>query len=387
MTIRRMIFNETSYFGPGARRMLPEEIGKRHLKKAFVVTDKELLEHNVTQLVLNTLESAGIPYITYDDVKPNPTIQNVQRGVDKYRASDTDFIIAVGGGSAIDTAKGIGIIMNNPEFYDVRSLYGLSPTKNRSVPVIALPTTAGTAAEVTINYVITDLSIPKKYPCIDPNDLPILAIVDPELMVSQPKGLTASVGMDALTHAIEGYIAKDAWEMSDMFGLKAISLISRHLETAVSRPVDIAARDGMGVAQYIAGMGFSNVGLGLVHAMAHQLGAYYNIAHGVANALLLPYIMEYNAPAVEEKFRDIAIAMGVEEAKAMTGREASYAAVNAVRALSIRIGIPQKLSEIGIKEEDLPVLAASAMKDPCISGNPRDPSIDEVLGLFRAAYA
>lgn len=387
MAVRRMIFNETSYFGPGSRAVLSAELTRRGFRRAFVVTDRELMKYNVAQRVLSQLEAVNIPYTVYDDVKPNPSVQNVQNGVEKFEASGCDVIIAVGGGSSIDTAKGIGVIVENPEFSDVVSLYGESPTKNRSVPIIAIPTTAGTAAEVTINYVITDETIPKKYPCIDPNDLPILAIVDPELMASQPKKLTASVGMDALTHAIEGYIAKDAWEMSDMFALKAIELIAEHLEHAVFYPDDMDARGGMGLAQYLAGMAFSNVGLGLVHAMAHQLGAYYDIAHGTANALLLPYVMQFNAPAAAGKFRDIAVAMGVEGVNEMDDDGASFAAVEAVKGLSLRIGIPQKLVDIGVQEKDLPTLTVAAMKDPCFAGNPKDAAYEDVLGLFKKAYA
>jgi len=382
----RIVLNETSYFGPGAISVLPDEIGHRNFKKAFVVTDKDLVKFGVAKKVTDVLVQAGISYELYDNVKPNPTIENVQTGVKKLAASGADVIIAIGGGSSIDTAKGIGIIANNPDFGNVKSLEGVAATKAKSVPIIAIPTTAGTAAEVTINYVITDEQAVKKMVCVDPNDIPIIAVVDPELMLSMPKGLTASTGMDALTHAIEGYITRGAWTMTDMFELKAIELIATHLEKAVNEPGNIEARDGMALAQYIAGMGFSNVGLGIVHSMAHPLGAFYDTPHGVANALLLPYVMEYNAPATGEKYRSVAKALGVANVDTMNQEAYRKAAVDAVCALSKRINIPQKLSEIGVKEKDLPQLAKSAFADVCTPGNPRDTNEAEILALYQKAF-
>lgn len=382
----RIVLNETSYFGPGAISVLPDEIGRRNFKKAFVVTDKDLVKFGVAKKVTDVLVQAGISYELYDNVKPNPTIENVQTGVKKLAASGADVIIAIGGGSSIDTAKGIGIIANNPDFGNVKSLEGVADTKAKSVPIIAIPTTAGTAAEVTINYVITDEQAVKKMVCVDPNDIPIIAIVDPELMLSMPKGLTASTGMDALTHAIEGYITRGAWTMTDMFELKAIELIATHLEKAVNEPGNIEARDGMALAQYIAGMGFSNVGLGIVHSMAHPLGAFYDTPHGVANALLLPYVMEYNSPATGEKYRSVAKALGVANVDTMNQEAYRKAAVDAVVALSKRINIPQKLSEIGVKEKDLPQLAKSAFADVCTPGNPRDTNEAEILALYQKAF-
>jgi lactaldehyde reductase len=382
----RIILNETSYFGAGAISVIPEEIKKRQFKKALVVTDKDLLKFNVAQKVTKVLEDAGIPYEIYDNVKPNPTIENVQSGVKKFAKAEADFMIAIGGGSSIDTAKGIGIVTNNPEFADVKSLEGVADTKNKSVPIIAVATTAGTAAEVTINYVITDDVAVKKMVCVDPNDIPVLAIIDPELMTSMPKGLTAATGMDALTHAIEGYITKGAWVLTDMFELKAIELIAKHLEKAVFEPNNIEARDGMGTAQYIAGMGFSNVGLGIVHSMAHSLGAVYDTPHGVANALLLPYVMEYNAPATGEKYREIARNLGVKNVENMSAEEYRKAAVDAVITLSKKVGIPQKLVDIGGKEEDLPRLAKMAYQDVCTPGNPRDTSETEILEIYKKAF-
>jgi lactaldehyde reductase len=386
MAVNRFVLNQTSYFGPGARKKIMEEIKQRSFKKAFVVTDKELIKFHVAEMVFKELEAVKFPYQVYDNVKQNPTISNVQQGVDTFKSSGADFIIAIGGGSPIDTAKGIGIIVNNPEFYDVCSLEGTAATKKPSVPIIALPTTAGTAAEVTINYVITDEKKIKKMVCVDPHDIPVLAIVDPELMLSMPKGLTTSTGMDALTHAIEGYITKGAWEMSDTFSLKAIQMIARNLEKVAFSLSDITARDGMAVAQYIAGMSFSNVGLGLVHGMAHPLGAFYDTPHGVANALLLPYVMEFNAPAAKEKFREIARMLGVPEVDKLSLDEAAAAAVNAVKALSLRIGIPQKLHEIGVKEADLEKLAQAAFNDVCTPGNPRSVTVVDILALYRKAY-
>ena len=364
--INRFVLNEVSYFGPGAREVLPQEIKRLGLKKAFVSTDKDLIKFGVADKVLSVLDKAGIPYVVFSDIKPNPTVSNVNAGVKAFAESGADFILAIGGGSSIDTSKAIGIITNNPEFSDVVSLEGVAPTQKKSVPIIALPTTAGTAAEVTINYVITDEVNEKKMVCVDPNDIPAIAIVDAELMYTLPKGLTASTGLDALTHAIEGLITKGAWEMSDMFEIKAIEMITRYLETAVFEPTNAEARNGMAVAQYIAGMAFSNVGLGVVHGMAHPLGAIFDIPHGVANALLLPIIMEFNAPAALDKYVEIA-------------------AVYAVRALSVRVGIPQHLSELGIKESDLDKLATAAIADVCTPGNPREVTKEIILDLYKKA--
>jgi len=380
--INRFVLNEVSYFGPGAREVLPQEIKRLGLNKAFVATDKDLLKFGVADKVLKVLEGAGIPYVVFSEIKPNPTVSNVNAGVKAFAESGADFILAIGGGSSIDTSKAIGIITNNPEFADVVSLEGVAPTEKKSVPIIALPTTAGTAAEVTINYVITDEVNEKKMVCVDPNDIPAIAIVDAELMYTLPKSLTASTGLDALTHAIEGLITKGAWEMSDMFEIKAIEMIARYLETAVNEPNNAEARNGMAVAQYIAGMAFSNVGLGVVHGMAHPLGAIFDVPHGVANALLLPTIMEFNAPAALDKYVDIAKAMNVYK-DGMTKEEAADAACDAVRQLSIRVGIPQHLSEIGIKEEDLPKLAKSAFADVCTPGNPREVTEEIILDLYK----
>lgn len=368
--INRFILNEVSYFGPGAREVLPQEISRMGYKKAFVATDKDLIKFGVADKVLKVLENAGIPYEVFSEIKPNPTVSNVKAGVEAFAKSGADFIIAIGGGSSMDTAKAVGIITNNPEFADVVSLEGVADTKKKSVPIIALPTTAGTAAEVTINYVITDEENEKKMVCVDPNDIPVMAIVDAELMYTLPRGLTAATGMDALTHAIEGLITKGAWEMSDMFELKAIEMIARYLETAVNEPQNAEARNGMAVAQYIAGMAFSNVGLGVVHGMAHPLGAIFDIPHGVANALLLPTVMEFNMPAAIDKYVQIAKAMDV-YTPGMSNEEAAEAAVEAVRQLSIRVGIPQHLAELGIKAEDLDKLATAAAADVCTPGNPR----------------
>mgnify|MGYP006328338385 FL=1 len=368
--INRFILNEVSYFGPGAREVLPQEISRMGYKKAFVATDKDLIKFGVADKVLKVLENAGIPYEVFSEIKPNPTVSNVKAGVEAFAKSGADFIIAIGGGSSMDTAKAVGIITNNPEFADVVSLEGVADTKKKSVPIIALPTTAGTAAEVTIHYVITDAENAKKMVCVDPNDIPVMAIVDAELMYTLPRGLTAATGMDALTHAIEGLITKGAWEMSDMFELKAIEMIARYLETAVNEPQNAEARNGMAVAQYIAGMAFSNVGLGVVHGMAHPLGAIFDIPHGVANALLLPTVMEFNMPAAIDKYVQIAKAMDV-YTPGMSNEEAAEAAVEAVRQLSIRVGIPQHLAELGIKAEDLDKLATAAAADVCTPGNPR----------------
>ena len=380
--INRFVLNEVSYFGPGAREVLPKEIKRLGLHKAFVATDKDLIKFGVADKVLSVLNNAGIPYEVFSDIKPNPTVANVNAGVKAFAESGADFILAIGGGSSIDTSKAIGIITNNPEFSDVVSLEGVADTKKKSVPIIALPTTAGTAAEVTINYVITDEKNEKKMVCVDPNDIPAIAIIDAELMYTLPKGLTAATGLDALTHAIEGLITKGAWEMSDMFEIKAIEMINRYLETAVNEPQNAEARNGMAVAQYIAGMAFSNVGLGVVHGMAHPLGAIFDIPHGVANALLLPTIMEFNAPAALDKYVTIAKAMNVYK-EGMSKEEAAQAAVDAVKALSIRVGIPQHLSDLGIKESDLPKLADSAIADVCTPGNPREVTRDIILDLYK----
>ena len=385
MAVNRIILNETSYFGAGARRMLADEFRGRGYVRAFVVTDKDLIRFGVAGKVTGVLDEAGIAYEIFSDLKPNPTVKNVQAGVEAFRRSGADAIVAIGGGSAMDTAKAVGITAATPAFGDVVSLEGRAPTANRSVPVFALPTTAGTAAEVTINYVITDEANTKKMVCVDPKDIPAVAIIDAELMAAMPRGLTAATGMDALTHAIEGYITKGAWTLTDMFELKAVELIARWLPAAVENGADTEAREGMAVAQYIAGMGFSNVGLGLVHGMAHPLGAFYDIPHGVANALLLPYVMQYNMKSSLVKFGDVARAMGVDTA-GMDTRQAAQAAVDAVRALAVRVGIPQRLSSLGVREEDLPRLAASALADVCTPGNPRDTSAEEILALYRAAF-
>lgn len=385
MAVNRIILNETSYFGAGSRRMLADEFRGRGFAKAFVVTDRDLIRFGVAGKVTGVLDDAGIAYEIFSDLKPNPTVKNVQAGVEAFRRSGADAIVAVGGGSAMDTAKAVGIIAANPAFGDVVSLEGAAPTVTRSVPVFALPTTAGTAAEVTINYVITDEENTKKMVCVDPKDIPAVAVIDAELMAAMPKGLTAATGMDALTHAIEGYVTKGAWTLTDMFELKAVELIARWLPVAVENGADTEAREGMAVAQYIAGMGFSNVGLGLVHGMAHPLGAFYDIPHGVANALLLPYVMQYNMESSPAKFGDVARAMGVDTA-GMDTRQAAQAAVDAVRALAVRVGIPQRLSSLGVREEDLPRLAASALADVCTPGNPRDTNAEEILALYREAF-
>lgn len=384
--MHRMILNETSYFGAGCRESIAIEAKRRGFKKAFFVTDKDLIRFKVADKVIEVFEKNNIPYEVYSDVKANPTITNVQNGVKAYQASGADFIVALGGGSSIDTAKGIGIVVNNPDFADVRSLEGVAGTKQKAVPTFALPTTAGTAAEVTINYVIIDEDATKKMVCVDPNDIPAVAIVDPELMYSMPKGLTAATGMDALTHAIESYITPGAWTMSDMFELKAIEMIAANLKAAVDNGNDIAAREAMSQAQYIAGMGFSNVGLGIVHSMAHPLGAHYDTPHGVANALLLPYVMEYNAESpAAPKYIHIAKAMGV-NTEGMTEAEGVKAAIQAVRDLSVSINIPQKLHEIGVREEDLHQLAIDAFNDVCTGGNPRPTSIADIEALYHKAY-
>ncbi|MDE6579424.1 MAG: lactaldehyde reductase [Ruminiclostridium sp.] len=381
----RFILNETSYFGAGARESLADEIKARGFKKILFVTDKVLLECGVAKMVTEVMDKAGIAYETYCDIKANPTVKNVQDGVKIFKDCGADALVAVGGGSVMDTAKGIGIIVANPEYGDVVSLEGVAPTKNKSVPLIALPTTSGTAAEVTINYVITDEENKKKMVCVDPHDIPVVAMVDSDLMMGMPKGLCASTGMDALTHAIEGYITLGAWEMSDMVEIKAIELIHQSLYNSVQG--DPKARETMALAQYVAGMGFSNVGLGIVHSMAHPLGAFYDTPHGVANALLLPYVLEYNAESnAKLKFRAIAKAMGVKHTKKMTDDEAVKAAIDAIRDLSVSIGIPQKLSEIGVKEEDLQALSVAAFNDVCTGGNPRPTSAEEILEIYKKAF-
>lgn len=377
----RIVLNETSYHGKGAVAAIADEVKGRGFTKAFLCSDPDLLKFGVTQKVTDVLDKAGLAYEIYSDIKANPTIQNVQTGVAAYQNSGADYIIAIGGGSSMDTAKAIGIIIKNPEFADVRSLEGTAPTKKPSVPILAVPTTAGTAAEVTINYVITDVEKNRKFVCVDTHDIPVVAFVDPDMMSSMPKGLTAATGMDALTHAIEGYITKGAWVMTDMFHLKAIEIISQNLRGAVENTPE--GREGMALGQYIAGMGFSNVGLGIVHSMAHPLGAVYDTPHGVANAILLPTVMEYNAPATGEKYRDIAKAMGVEGTEKMTQQEYRKAAVDAVRQLSQDVGIPADLKEI-VKEEDIPFLAQSAYDDACRPGNPRDTSVEEIAQLYRS---
>lgn len=377
----RIVLNETSYHGAGAIKEIVSEVARRGLTKAFVCSDPDLVKFKVTDKVLDVLNGANLAYELYSNIKPNPTIENVQTGVEAYKASGADYIIAIGGGSSMDTAKAIGIIINNPEFADVRSLEGVAPTKNPSVPIIAVPTTAGTAAEVTINYVITDVEKKRKFVCVDVHDIPVVAIVDSDMMSTMPKGLTAATGMDALTHAIEGYITKGAWEMTDMFHLKAIEIIVKSLRGAVAN--EKAGREGMALGQYIAGMGFSNVGLGIVHSMAHALGAVYDTPHGVANAILLPTVMAYNAEATGEKYRDIAKAMGVDEVEKMTLAEARKAACDAVAKLSKDVGIPQDLKGI-VKEEDIDFLAQSAMDDACRPGNPKEPTKENIIALYKS---
>jgi len=375
----RFVLNETSYHGKGCIAEIATEIKARAFKKAFVCSDPDLLKFGVTKKVTDILDAADIAYEIYSNIKPNPTIENVQTGVEAFKASGADCIVAIGGGSSMDTAKAIGIIITNPEFADVRSLEGVAPTKNKCVPIIAVPTTAGTAAEVTINYVITDAENNRKMVCVDVHDIPVVAVVDPDMMATMPKGLTAATGMDALTHAIEGYITAGAWEMSDMFHIKAIELIAKSLRGAVEGTDE--GRDGMALGQYIAGMGFSNVGLGIVHSMAHPLGALYDTPHGVANAIILPTVMEYNAPATGEKYRDIAKAMGVEGVDAMSLEDARKAAIDAVKQLSTDVGIPADLKEI-VKAEDVDFLSQSAYDDACRPGNPRETSVEEIKALY-----
>ena len=377
----RFVLNETSYHGKGAIQEIASEIKNRGFCRAFVCSDPDLLKFGVTGKVTDVLDAAGIPYEIYSNIKANPTIENVQTGVAAFEKSGADCLIAIGGGSSMDTSKAIGIIAANPEFADVRSLEGVADTKNPSVPIIAVPTTAGTAAEVTINYVITDAEKNRKMVCVDPHDIPVVAVVDPDMMSSMPRGLTAATGMDALTHAIEGYITKAAWELSDMFHLKAIEIIARSLRGAVENAPE--GREGMALGQYVAGMGFSNVGLGIVHSMAHPLGALYDTPHGVANAIILPTVMEYNAPATGEKYREIARAMGVDGVDNMTQEEYRRAAVDAVRKLSQDVGIPADLKEI-LRPEDVPFLAQSAYDDACRPGNPRDTSVEELTALYQS---
>lgn len=379
--VNRFVLNETSYHGAGAIQVIPDEIKGRGFKKAFVCSDPDLIKFNVTKKVTDILDDADIAYEIYSQIKANPSVDNVKTGVEAFKASGADCIIAIGGGSSMDTAKAIGIIIANPDFGDVISLEGVADTKNKSVPIIAVPTTAGTAAEVTINYVITDEEKHRKMVCVDVHDIPVVAVVDPDMMSSMPKGLTAATGMDALTHAIEGYITVGAWELSDMFHLKAIEVIARTLRGAVENTPE--GREGMALGQYIAGMGFSNVGLGIVHSMAHPLGALYDTPHGVANAIILPTVMEYNAPATGDKYKYIAQAMGVEGTENMTQEEYRKAAVDAVRKLSADVGIPADLKEI-VKPEDVDFLAQSAFDDACRPGNPRETSVAEIAELYRS---
>lgn len=377
----RFVLNETSYHGKGAIESIADEAKGRGFKKAFICSDPDLLKFGVTKKVTDVLDKAGLDYEIYSDIKANPTIENCQHGVKSFKASGADYLIAIGGGSSMDTSKAIGIVVANPEFSDIRSLEGVAPTKNKAVPIFAVPTTAGTAAEVTINYVITDAEKNRKMVCVDVHDIPVVAFVDPDMMSSMPKGLTAATGMDALTHAIEGYITKGAWELSDMFHLKAIEIISHALRGAVENTPE--GREEMALGQYIAGMGFSNVGLGIVHSMAHPLGALYDTPHGVANAIILPTVMEYNAPATGEKYRDIAKAMGVKGTDDMTQEEYRKAAVDAVKRLASDVGIPADLKEI-VKEEDIQFLSESAYADACRPGNPRDTSVEEIAELYRS---
>ena len=400
--VNRIVLNETSYHGAGAINSIPDEVNVRGFKKAFVCSDPDLIKFNVTKKVTDVLDKAGLAYEIYSNIKPNPTIENVQTGVAAFKASGADYIIAIGGGSSMDTAKAVGIIINNPEFADVRSLEGVAPTKKPCIPIIAVPTTAGTAAEVTINYVITDVEKKRKFVCVDTHDIPVIAVIDSDMMSSMPKGLTAATGMDALTHAIEGYTTKAAWEMTDMFHLKAIEIISNSLRGAVDNTPE--GREGMALGQYIAGMGFSNVGLGIVHSMAHALGAVYDTPHGVANAILLPTVMEYNAPFTGDKYKYIAFAMylylspvyGLHGAshggqgqiqgqcvENMTQEEYRKAAVDAVKKLSSDVGIPANLKEIA-KEDDVQFLSESAYADACRPGNPRDTSVEEIAALYRS---
>ena len=379
--VNRFILNEVSYFGPGARKELATVVANRGWKKALVVTDKGLMQFGVAKMVLDVMDAAGIPYEIYDEVKPNPTVTNVTNGVAACKKAGADFIVAIGGGSSMDTAKGIGIVCTNPEFSDVISLEGVADTKNKCLPIVALPTTAGTAAETTINYVIIDEKRQPKMVCVDPNDIPAVAIIDAELMYSLPKGLTAATGMDAMTHAIEGLITKAAWEMSDMFEIKAIEMIHKYLPMAVNDPKNPEGRNGMAVAQYIAGMAFSNVGLGVDHGMAHPMSALHDVPHGVACAILLPTVMRYNMPACVDKYVEIAKACGVYKPE-MTNQEAAEAACTAIEDLSKLVGIPQHLSELGITEADIPALAEQAITDVCTPGNPREVTKEDIIALY-----
>ena len=379
--MNRFVLNETSYHGKGAIAAIADEVKARGFSHVFVASDPDLVKFGVTKKVLDVLEGASIPYTLFSDIKPNPTIENVQAGVESFKACGADCIVAIGGGSSIDTAKAVGIIITNPEFADVRSLEGVAPTKNKCVPIIAVPTTAGTAAEVTINYVITDAQNNRKMVCVDVHDIPVVAVVDPDMMATMPKGLTAATGMDALTHAIEGYITKGAWALSDMFHIEAIRIIARSLRGAVENTAE--GRDGMALGQYVAGMGFSNVGLGIVHSMAHPLGALYDTPHGVANAIILPTVMEYNAPATGEKYKHIAEAMGVPGTDKMSVEEYRAAAINAVKQLALDVGIPADLKDI-VRPEDVAFLAQSAYDDACRPGNPRDTSVEEITALYNS---
>ncbi len=377
----RFILNETSYHGAGAIESIADEVKARGLKKALVCSDPDLVKFGVTKKVLDVLDGANLTYELYSNIKPNPTIENVQAGVAAFKAAEADYLVAIGGGSSMDTAKAVGIIIANPDFADVRSLEGVADTKNKSVPILAVPTTAGTAAEVTINYVITDVEKNRKMVCVDPHDIPVVAFVDPDMMESMPKGLTAATGMDALTHAIEGYITAGAWELSDMFHLKAIEIIARSLRGAVANTKE--GRADMALGQYVAGMGFSNVGLGIVHSMAHPLGALYDTPHGVANAIILPTVMEYNAEATGDKYKYIAQAMGVSGTESMSQKEYRKAAIDAVKQLSVDVGIPTDLKEI-VKEEDIPFLAQSAYDDACRPGNPKETSVEDITALYKS---
>ena len=381
--VNRFILNEVSYFGPGARKELPGVVARLGFKKALVVTDKGLMKFGVAKMVLDVMDEAGIQYEIFDDVKPNPTVTNVKNGIEACKKAEADFIVAIGGGSSMDTAKGIGIVVRNPEFSDIVSLEGVAGTKKKSLPIIALPTTAGTAAETTINYVIIDESRQAKMVCVDPNDIPCVAIIDAELMYSLPKSLTAATGMDAMTHAIEGLITKAAWELSDMFEIKAIEMIYRYLPLAVDEPTNPKGRDGMAVAQYVAGMAFSNVGLGVDHGMAHPLSALFDVPHGVACAMLLPTVMRFNAPAALEKYVEIAKAVGVYR-EGMSLEEAADAACRAIEDLSARVGTNKRLSDLGITEADIPALADQAIADVCTPGNPRPVTRDDIVSLYRA---
>lgn len=377
----RIVLNETSYFGAGAIKHIPEEVAARQFKKAFIVTDEGLVQAGLVEKVTNLMKEKNLSYEVFDKTVPNPTVSIIKEGIEAFKNSGADYLLAIGGGSPIDSAKAIGIVIANPQFSDIVSLEGVAPTKNPSVPIFAVPTTSGTAAEVTINYVITDEVKKRKFVCVDVHDIPAVAFIDSEMMAGMPKGLAAATGMDALTHAIEGYITKGAWEMSDMFHIKAIEIIGRSLKSSVEG--DLSAREEMALGQYIAGMGFSNVGLGLVHGMAHPLGAWYDTPHGVANAILLPVVMDYNKEYTSEKYRDIAVAMGISNVEEMTLEEAREAAINSVRQLSLDVGIPRSLTEVGFKEEDIDQIAADAFADVCTGGNPRDTTVEEIIQLYR----